>query len=80
MIASKYGYAHLSTGDLLRSGQSNIVNIVILSENYPRAEVKSGTERWVRLYETLTSGQLAPDVSDKHDQTSNMTKYYKNIV
>ena len=24
----------------------------------------SGTERWVRLYETLTSGQLAPDVSD----------------
>ena len=77
MIASKYGYAHLSTGDLLRSGQSNIV---ISSENYPRAEVMSGTERWVRLYETLTSGQLAPDVSDKHDQTSNMTKYYKNIV
>ena len=65
MLASKYGYAHLSTGDLLRSGQSNVV---ILCVNYPRAEVMSGTERWVRLYETLTSGQLAPDVSNKHDK------------
>ena len=25
MLASKYGYAHLSTGDLLRSGQSELV-------------------------------------------------------
>ena len=61
MLASKYGYAHLSTGDLLRSSA-----MFPYSRKLPnsRAEVMSGTERWVRLYETLTSGQLAPDVSD----------------
>ena len=44
MLSSKYGYAHLSTGDLLRG------------------EVMAGTERWVRLFETITRGLLVPDV------------------
>ena len=28
-----------------------------------RQEVMAGTERWVRLFEIISSGQLAPDVS-----------------
>ena len=28
-----------------------------------RQEVMAGTERWVRLFEVISSGQLAPDVS-----------------
>ena len=45
MLAAKFGYSHLSTGDLLR------------------AEVLAGTERWVRLFDIITRGELAPDVS-----------------
>ena len=44
LLAGKYDYAHLSTGDLLR------------------AEVLAGTERWVRLFETMGRGELVPDV------------------
>ena len=44
LLAAKYGYAHLSTGDLLR------------------AEVLAGTQRWVRLFETMGRGELVPDV------------------
>ena len=28
-----------------------------------RAEVLAGTQRWVRLFETITNGLLVPDVS-----------------
>ena len=28
-----------------------------------RSEVLAGTERWIRLFETISSGKLAPDVS-----------------
>ena len=47
LLSLKYGYAHLSTGDLLR------------------AEVLAGTERWVRLFETMGRGELVPDVRNK---------------
>ena len=50
MLSSKYGYAHLSTGDLLRG------------------EVMAGTERWVRLFETITRGLLVPDVRNINNQ------------
>ena len=44
LLQGKYGYSHLSTGDLLRE------------------EVRKGTERWVRLYDIMDKGALAPDV------------------
>ena len=28
-----------------------------------RSEVLAGTERWIRLFEIITSGKLVPDVS-----------------
>ena len=41
-----------------------------------RQEVMAGTERWVRLFEVISSGQLAPDVS----MNKNMVQMVHNTM
>ena len=40
-----------------------------------RQEVMAGTERWVRLFEVISSGQLAPDVS----MNKNMVQLHNTV-
>ena len=66
LLAELTQYRHLSTGDLLR----NEVVLSITESLYSAVtttQVLAGTERWVRLFQLITAGQLVPDVrTDLH--------------
>ena len=66
LLAELTQYRHLSTGDLLRNEVVLSITETLCSA-VTTTQVLAGTERWVRLFQLITAGQLVPDVrTDLH--------------